>query len=79
MSVPEVYLASALVVLAIIALLIFWTRRKEYRISPLLGLSLAFVVAGIIFGNNRLVGYGLMIVGVILAVIEWVRWRRGGF
>ncbi len=79
MSVPEVYLVTALVVLAIIVMVIFWIRRKEYRISPLISLAFAFVVAGIIFGANRLVGYGLMIVGVILAVVEWVRWRRKGF
>ncbi len=79
MTIPEVYLVAALVVLAIIVLLIFWVRRKEYRISPLLSLAFAFVVAGIIFGQNRLVGYGLMVVGVILAVIEWARWRRKEF
>ncbi len=79
MTVPEVYLVSALVVLGIIVLVIFWLRRKEYRISPLLSLAFAFVVAGIIFGERRVVGYGLMSVGIILAIIEWVRWRRRGF
>ncbi len=79
MSVPEVYLATALVVLAIIVMIIFWIRRKEYRVSPLISLGFAFVVAGILFGENRLVGYGLMVVGIILAVVEWVRWRRKGF
>jgi hypothetical protein len=76
MSVPEVYLVSALVVLAIVVLLIFWVRRKEYGFTPLISLAFAFVVAGIIFGHNRLVGYGLMIVGIILALMEWVRRRR---
>ncbi len=79
MSVPEVYLATALVVLAIIVMIIFWIRRKEYRVSPLISLAFAFVVAGILFGQNRLVGYGLMVVGIILAVVEWVRWRKRGF
>ncbi len=79
MSVPEVYLATALVALAIIVMIIFWIRRKEYRVSPLISLAFAFVVAGILFGQNRLVGYGLMVVGIILAVVEWVRWRKRGF
>ncbi len=79
MSVPEVYLATALVVLAIIVMIIFWIRRKEYRVSPLISLAFAFVVAGILLGENRLVGYGLMVVGIILAVVEWARWRKRGF
>ncbi len=79
MSVPEVYLATALVVLAIIVMIIFWIRRKEYRVSSLISLAFAFVVAGILFGENRLVGYGLMVVGIILAVVEWARWRKRGF
>ncbi len=79
MSVPEVYLATALVVLAIIVMIIFWIRRKEYRVSPLISLGFAFVVAGILFGENRLMGYGLMVVGIILGVVEWVRWRKRGF
>ncbi len=79
MSVPEVYLATALVVLAIIVMIIFWIRRKEYRVSPLISLAFAFVVAGILFGENRLMGYGLMVVGIIRGVVEWVRWRKRGF
>ncbi len=79
MTVPEVYLAAALVVLAIVLLLIFWVRRREYRITPLLSLAFAFVVAGILFGHSRVVGYGLMMIGVILAVVEWVLRRRRGY
>jgi hypothetical protein len=36
----------------------------------LAGLAWAFVLAGIIFGEDRLIGYGLMGVGVVLAVID---------
>ncbi len=74
MSIPEIYLAAALVVLSIILLLIFWVRRREYRITPLISLAFAFVVAGILFGEDRVVGYGLMATGVVLALIEW--WLR---
>jgi hypothetical protein len=34
---------------------------------------LGFVLAGILFGENRLVGYALLGIGVILAVIDIVR------
>jgi len=44
--------------------------KKEKKLSKLAGLSFAFIIAGIIFGDDRLVGYGLIGVGVILAIID---------
>ncbi len=76
MTIPEIYLASALIVLAMIVLLIFWVRRREYRVTPLISLAFALVVAGILFGHDRLVGYSLMAVGVVLALIEWLRRKK---
>jgi hypothetical protein len=34
------------------------------------GLSFVFVIAGIVFGDDRLIGYGLIGVGIILAVVD---------
>jgi len=45
-------------------------KKAENRITPLASLAFAFVLAGIIFGEDRLVGYGLMGIGVILAVAD---------
>jgi hypothetical protein len=36
-------------------------------------LALGFVLAGILFGIERLIGYGLMDIGVLLAVIDIYR------
>ena len=47
--------------------------RKENRLTPMAGLAFGFVLAGILFGDDRLIGYGLMGVGVILAVIDIVK------
>jgi hypothetical protein len=58
-----------IVVLAVIAVLLFVMRGRGGRISPLAGVALAFITAGIVFGENRPVGYGLMGTGVILAVV----------
>lgn len=33
-------------------------------------IAFGFVVAGIIFAENRLIGYGLLGIGVILAVVD---------
>ena len=74
MSPSQIYIAISIAVLAIIALLVFFVNKnkKEKKLSRLAGLSFAFIIAGIIFGDDRLVGYGLIGVGVILAIIDMI-------
>lgn len=79
MSVGSAYLAAALAVLAIllaVLVLVPRARRGPARLTPLGGLAFAFVVAGIVFGESRLLGYGLLAVGVALAVADIVRRYR---
>ena len=74
------YIAVSIVVLAVVAILIFFVSKgeRENRLTPLAGLAFGFVLAGILFGDDRLVGYGLMGVGVVLAIVDIViRWRKG--
>ncbi|HLO13568.1 MAG TPA: hypothetical protein VK206_01975 [Anaerolineales bacterium] len=70
MTISQMYLALAIIVLAVIALLVFVVGRKGtgQRLTPLA--SFAFALAGLLFGENRLVGYGLMGIGVLLAVVD---------
>lgn len=80
MTEATVYIIISIVVLAVVALLAFWVgkRGRGYRLSPMAGLAFGCIVAGIIFGEDRLIGYGLMGVGVVLAVVDAItRWRRG--
>jgi hypothetical protein len=72
MSPSQIYIAISIAVLAIIALLVFFVNKnkKEKKLSKLAGLSFAFIIAGIIFGDDRLIGYSLIGVGVILAIID---------
>ena len=65
-------------VLAVVGTLVFLVRGKnaENRITPLAGLAFAFVVAGIIFGEDRLIGYVLMGVGIVLALADIVNRSR---
>jgi hypothetical protein len=69
---PQNYIAISIVVLAVIALFVFLLgkNRQENRLTPLAGLAFAFVVAGILFGQDRLIGYGLLGIGVVLAVLD---------
>lgn len=75
MNTSQIFIIVSIAVLALIALLIFFLggSRKENRLTPLAGLAFGFVLAGILFGDNRLFGYSLLGIGVILAVIDIYR------
>jgi hypothetical protein len=74
------YIVISIVVLAVIALLVFVVGKKGrgQRLTPLASLAFAFVLAGILFGENRLVGYGLMGVGVVLAIVDIFNKSKAG-
>jgi hypothetical protein len=78
MSTSVAYIAVGIAVLAIASLLFFVVGRskREKRLSPLAGLAFALIFAGIFFGDNRLIGYSLLGVGVILAIIDIVNQSR---
>jgi len=66
------YIAISIIALLIIAALAFFVKKnkKQKKLSTLAGLSFVFVIAGIVFGDDRLIGYGLIGVGIILAVVD---------
>ncbi len=77
MNSSQIYIAISIVVLATIAILIFFVNKNKKDkkltppiLTPLAGLAFGFILAGIIFGDQRLIGYSLMGVGVIIAVID---------
>ena len=74
MNPSHIYIAISIVVLAIIAALVFFVRKnkKQKRLSRLASLSFVFVIAGIVFSDNRLIGYNLFGVAIILGVIDIV-------
>jgi uncharacterized membrane protein len=72
MNISQMYIALSIIILAIIVILIFFLgrKRKDRGLSQLASFAFAFVLAGILFGENRLVGYSLMGIGVLLAAID---------
>jgi amino acid transporter len=78
MNISHVYIAVSIVVLAVIALFVFFLskNRKENRLTPLASLAFGFVLVGILFGHDRFIGYSLMGVGVLLAVVDILRRPR---
>ncbi len=71
METSQMYLLISILALLVIILVIFFVRKgKGERISKLGSLGLIFVLAGIVFGDERLLGYSLMGIGILLAVLD---------
>jgi heme A synthase len=72
MNISQIYILISIAVLLIIGLLIFFVRKdkKSKRLTPLAGLAFGFILAGIIFGDDIIISYSLMGIGVILAIID---------
>lgn len=72
MTSAQIYILIAIIILAIIAIVVFFTRKDKKQAKPslLTGLAFLFIFAGIFFGQSRSIGYSLMGVGGILAIID---------
>jgi hypothetical protein len=79
MSDTAAYVAIAVGALAILAVgaVGLWRRGGSTSITPLAGLAFGCVVCGIVFGDDRVVGYSFFAAGITLAVIDMVRRSRG--
>lgn len=70
MNTSQVYIIISIAALGWVVILFLAARKKGKKLTPPVGLAWALVVAGIVFSEDRLIGYSLMGVGVALAVIE---------
>jgi hypothetical protein len=72
MNLSSIFIAIAIIALAVVACLVFVIggRSNQRRLTPLAGLAFGFITAGIVFGEERAIGYGLMVIGLLLAVID---------
>ena len=73
------WIAISIIALVVIMVLLLISRRKSNQIinpSNLLVLGMSFVVLGIIFGDERVLGYSFIGIGVLLSVIDAIRNRK---
>ena len=75
MNTSQIYIVISIVILAIIAILVFVVNknRETKKLTPLAGLAFGFILAGLYFGEERLIGYSLLGVGVFIAIIDIVK------
>lgn len=74
-----VWITISIIALVVIMVLLLISRRKSNQIlnpSNLLVLGMSCVVLGIIFGEERVVGYSFIGVGVLLSVVDAIRNRK---
>jgi len=64
------YIGISIAAFTAIVVLLILNRRKSRRISTLAMLGMTMVVLGIISSDSRWVGYPLIGVGVLLAIID---------
>jgi hypothetical protein len=75
MAASELYIAISLIVLGIIALVAIYTGKSKRPKHPskLAMVALLLVISGIVFGENRLLGYSLIGAGVLLSILDILR------
>jgi uncharacterized membrane protein len=76
MDASQVYILISVLILLIILIFVFFSKKKKKRLTPLAGIAFAFVLAGILFGGNRIASYGLMGIGIILSIIDVIKNKR---
>ncbi len=70
MNTSLIYIIISIVAFVFVVILFLAARKKGKKLTPLVGFAWALVLAGIIFSEDRLIGYSLIGVGVTLAVID---------
>lgn len=75
METSQIYILISVIVLLIIAIILFFVKKNnsEKKLTPLAGIAFAFILFGIFFDDSRWIGYGLMGIGVLLAVIDIIK------
>jgi hypothetical protein len=74
-----VWIAISISAMVVIMVLLLISRRRGNQLlnpSNLLILGMSCVVLGIIFGDERVLGYSFIGVGVLLSVIDAIRNRK---
>ncbi len=70
MNTLQIYIIISIAALVSVVILFLAARKKGKKLTPWVGFAWALVLAGIIFSEDRLIGYSLIGVGVALAVIN---------
>jgi len=74
----SLYILTVLGGLAVISIWVFFIRRpRRLSLSRLTALAFVSVIAGMFLARHELIGYGLLVVGLALALVDVVlKWQQ---
>jgi hypothetical protein len=77
-SAPIIYIGISLLALAVIMLVMIYAGKVKPKNKPskIAQIAIFIVIAGVIFGDDRLISYSLIGVGVILSIYDIIRSSR---
>jgi hypothetical protein len=64
------YLLISIITMVLLAMVFLLKKTEDPKFTPLVSLALTFVLGGILFSENRIIGYGLLFVGISLAIAD---------
>jgi hypothetical protein len=70
MNTSQIYIIISIAALVFVVILFLAARKKGKKFTLLDGFAWALILAGIIFSEDRLIGYSLIGLGVALAIIN---------
>lgn len=68
MAPSQIYVVVVILFLALV--FISNKKSKPKRLSVLASIAFGFIVAGIVFGENRSISYSLLAIGIILSAVD---------
>ena len=73
-----IWIAVSIIALAIIAMFVIYNYKgkKKKELSKLSMFGFLLIVLGVVFGDDRLIGYGLIGAGILLSVIDIIQNSR---
>lgn len=77
-SFPYLLIAVIVLVLIAIPIIVLGRGRRRGGLSPLAGLAFGCILTGILFGEDRVIGYGFLGLGLVLAIADIILKLRSG-
>jgi ammonia channel protein AmtB len=73
LNTSTIYVLVSIIVLFIIGVFLLVTKGRTNQHSKLTILAMSLVILGIIFGDDRLIGYSFIGIGVLLATMDIIK------
>jgi hypothetical protein len=70
MTPSQIFVAAVVIILFFVMVFIGNKNSKTKRLSIMSSIAFGFIVAGAVFGENRLISYSLFAIGIIISIVD---------